>query len=192
MPLGAGWEWGLWALNALLALTTPSHPFRGSGSHWGGHGLDEALISLSLYACSSILDGMRKLTLLMFAFVLGACATPPTAAELDDVVLQAEPTPEQAVEAIKAIMLDILKDPDSAKYRVVKIGKGWMTKSNARGSWKSIGWRVDVQINGKNSYGAYIGYQLHHFILDDQHRVLRHIKASHEMIETGFLLVGWT
>ena len=54
----------------------------------------------------------------------------------------------------------VLKDPESAKYRFGTPYTAYTNIGTAAGgevSWS--GWAVDVQINAKNSYGGYTGFE---------------------------------
>ena len=60
---------------------------------------------------------------------------------------------EQLIEKAKEIAKYDLKDPDSAKFRNVRV----VTKPAQRDETK-INTNVCGELNAKNSYGAYIGY----------------------------------
>lgn len=65
--------------------------------------------------------------------------------------------PEPSEEQIKLLIANGLKDPDSMKqYRLVYIGQNL---------YGLRGWVACVELNAKNSYGAYVGMQRYHYIV---------------------------
>lgn len=69
------------------------------------------------------------------------------------------PEPEDPIGATKRLMLDTLRDPDSAQYRFIGLHpasckNGWLT---GKGSWS--GYAATVEINGKNATGGYSGFK---------------------------------
>lgn len=54
------------------------------------------------------------------------------------------------------------KDPDSVQIRNVRVD-GPAKWNSIRGS--IVGWQVSFDINAKNSYGAYTGYQRHEILM---------------------------
>jgi len=80
--------------------------------------------------------------------------------------VQAEPrTPTKAeIGAIEKAVKAKLKDGDSAKFAEIKIGKAGNSAAVACGV-----------VNGKNSYGAYIGYQAFMVQLDSSEAWVREL-----------------
>ena len=92
----------------------------------------------------------------MFIFGLTACAGFQELQPNHDF----GPQPSDYKEKITAYYAYVLKDPESAKYRFGKPYKAYTNAGLAVGgvvSWS--GWAVDVQINAKNSYGGYTGFE---------------------------------
>lgn len=63
---------------------------------------------------------------------------------------------EQLIQTAEAFIAYSLKDPDSAKFRNVFINK----VENKAPNSKPIRLAVCGEVNGKNAFGAYSGYQL--------------------------------
>lgn len=73
-----------------------------------------------------------------------------------------KPSAEYVKRAVNAYFKYSLKDPDSANYEWGAIELG--TWKGAFEKYGTPGWIADVQVNAKNSYGAYIGYKPYKFI----------------------------
>jgi hypothetical protein len=71
--------------------------------------------------------------------------------------------PSSYQDDIKNLMSNTLKDPYSAVYTFSTPRKGVGQDGLLRGGKKYFGWIVPTQINGKNSYGGYVGNQQYYF-----------------------------
>jgi hypothetical protein len=100
---------------------------------------------------------MRVLAPMMIAMLLAAgCAAQ---FERPDADAFGEP-PRGYEDAIRAYFETTLKDPESARYKFGEPFKahgnsGWMRGGGV--TW--VGYAVDVDVNAKNSFGGYTGYQ---------------------------------
>lgn len=100
---------------------------------------------------------MRRIVAVAAATLVGCAA--PSRQEIASADYGQYPEAYEAV--IKSYMGARLKDPDSAQYRFLNAPKqGWDAFGNKR-----YGWVTCVQINAKNSFGAFTGYRLHYFML---------------------------
>jgi hypothetical protein len=90
--------------------------------------------------------------------------------------------PQGYEEAIKARFEQVLKDPESARYRFGRPVKAYTNEGLAYGgkvSW--VGYLVDVQVNAKNSFGGYVGFKPYMvFFAGD--RVVRHIVGTEHIL----------
>lgn len=69
---------------------------------------------------------------------------------------------------IRAFMELRLKDSSSAVYKFGELEKGYLTNPPIQGGGlKAAGYVVSVQINAKNSYGGYTGFESYKFFLRD-------------------------
>jgi hypothetical protein len=97
---------------------------------------------------------MNKLALSLVLFSLAGCSTPPKPAAQKPLILYRYPMGENAVLLAHTMASHDLKDPDSAKFRdaffVTSDNRG-ESRDKSKDSWC-------IEINGKNSYGAYVGY----------------------------------
>lgn len=98
--------------------------------------------------------GMKKIVISLLAFSLIGCTTPPRQPPAKPMVIYRYPMSENTVQLAQAMASHDLKDPDSAKFRdtffINSDGRG-EARDKSKDSWC-------IEINGKNSYGAYVGY----------------------------------
>lgn len=81
-------------------------------------------------------------------------------------------------ETIKAYFSNVLKDPESAKYKFGNPVRAYANNGLAYGgkvAW--VGYMVEVQINAKNSYGGYVGYKPH-MVLFTGNAIAQHVEGS--------------
>ena len=103
-----------------------------------------------------------KFILCLMAYMLSGCAsyTPPTFYKATDAEIAAADIgslPEDYQQLIKNHMQQILKDPESARYRFPKAPeKIAHLKTNPNEPFKFY-WRINYFVNAKNSYGGYTG-----------------------------------
>lgn len=94
--------------------------------------------------------------------LVAACVTAPTQDALNHADYGAAPT--AYADRVRAYFRDVLKDPSSAQYLISEPIKGYMQKPPLAGGGTLYGWLVNVSVNGKNSYGAYSGFQSYQFL----------------------------
>lgn len=104
-------------------------------------------------------------------FLLSACVIgpsgPPTKEELASADYGSYVTQYEARRKAKEFFADYLKDPYSAQYQWGTIEKGWIREAPISGGNLIFGYILRVNVNAKNSYGAYIGYKPYVFIFYD-------------------------
>lgn len=114
-------------------------------------------------AIAQLIRGIMKKALFaaLLGLVSGGCATAPTVAEFESAYFGEYPGDYEGM--IKGYMAQRLKDPESARYQFLNAPrKAW----NGFGGRK-YGWAVCATINGKNSYGGYVGNRPSYFLLRD-------------------------
>jgi len=108
--------------------------------------------------------GAFSLTVLL-VFLSGCVHAPPaphfTAADYG-------PLPVHYEETIKQYFETALKDPFSAQYKFQKPEQGYTYKVFVSGGANNPGWLVNVDVNAKNSYGAYVGWKRYSFLIKDE------------------------
>lgn len=125
---------------------------------------------------------MKKIFVLCFPLFLASCAGFEKLPEGHDF----GPPPVGYEEAVKARFQYALKDPNSAMYR---IGTPYTAYSNTGlaggGGIAWSGYAVNVQINAKNSYGGYTGYQPYRVLFSGD-RAWYHCKVRTSLDESVF------
>jgi hypothetical protein len=102
--------------------------------------------------------------------LLSGCAIDPTPTKDEVRQIQNMPKPSSTQDAAVAWLQENLKDPDSARYRGFRppvAGVLALPNLNARGgqdfehfgSTRRAGWFMCGQVNAKNSYGGYTGFE---------------------------------
>jgi hypothetical protein len=111
----------------------------------------------------------RYATTLAACIGLSACTNvkPPNSTEIALANYGPAPTQEDAERHAKLFLDLSLKDPDSAKWTCDSIYKGWMQDAGWQGGKVHYGWRLDCNVNAKNSFGAYTGAKSYNFMFRD-------------------------
>lgn len=87
-------------------------------------------------------------------------------------------SPQEPIAIAKQLMAYQLKDPESAQYRWVATYLGYCKQGWAKGKgldW--YGWAATIEVNAKNSYGGYTGFEPYTILYKDQQAV-RAIKGA--------------
>lgn len=100
-----------------------------------------------------------SIVIVLTMFIFG-CTTPPTQKQLDAADYGAYP--DSYKEIIKNYLDRSLKDPESAKIEYIFSPR---TAWNKLGGDLKFGYSVCVNVNAKNSYGGYTGFQRHYFLI---------------------------
>lgn len=113
---------------------------------------------------------MKLAILVMVALIAVSCARRPTEEQIR--TANYGPYPSDYESIVYGFMERILKDPDSARYKFrTPVIRGYA------GSPSRFGYVVCVEINAKNSFGAYTGYRLQ-LILINSGQVIYHAEAN--------------
>jgi hypothetical protein len=78
------------------------------------------------------------------------------------------PTPEQAQKAVDAYVAKVdWKDSESVRVRNVRSGfcMGAQIGGLLTGGSRMTGWEVDFEVNAKNSYGGYTGFEARRLLI---------------------------
>ena len=106
---------------------------------------------------------MRPLQLLLSSALLllsfGCATTPPTAEEIANADYGVPVSQDDAETKASAYFHNRLKDPMSATYEWQPVYKGWITEAPIYGGHHRFGYRLDGQVNAKNSFGGYTGFK---------------------------------
>lgn len=98
------------------------------------------------------------------AVISGCAGGPPSQEELTKADYGTPISQEDAQARALEFLKRVLKDPDSAKIDWSPVSPGWWREASAHGGGLKFGYILNANINGKNSYGAYIGYKPYRFM----------------------------
>ena len=102
---------------------------------------------------------MRNFVLVSSLLALGACAEAPTAVEQAKADF-GRPIPQAECQRLaEASIKSNLKDPYSARFKHGKCNKQALHSIPIAGLPKQYGYVILSQVNSKNGFGAYTGYQ---------------------------------
>ena len=115
---------------------------------------------------------MKKLALV--ASAVAFLCQPASAKEPDISNLDFGVSPQDPLEIAKVLMASELKDPDSAQYRwkdtyMGYCKAGWIKGGGDKLDW--YGWASTIEVNAKNSFGGYTGFQPYTILYRDQSAV---------------------
>lgn len=107
------------------------------------------------------------------ALSLTACASmgPPSQAQIQSADYGNPITQEQAEKRAKFALGLMLKDPESARWDCTPVYRGWLKSSVLDGGVFYAGYRLDCQVNAKNSYGGYTGAKPYMFMFHNMELV---------------------
>jgi hypothetical protein len=95
------------------------------------------------------------------ASILGGCATAPMTTQ-QQALCGPAPTGAQIADAVQTYISKIeWKDPDSVQVKNIRMQECrsiWNGLLNGGGH--TVGWEIDFDVNAKNSYGGYTGFQV--------------------------------
>ena len=101
---------------------------------------------------------------LMSALLVGCASGPPTADELAKADYGSPISQQEAQSKAQSFIEGVLKDPSSAQYKWGTVGQGWARSAPIEGGKLTFGYKLDAQINAKNSFGGYNGYKPYMFM----------------------------
>jgi hypothetical protein len=92
---------------------------------------------------------------------LGGCATAPMTAQ-EQARCGPRPTQDEIASSVQAYISHVnWKDPDSVHVQNVRMHEcRFMWNGLINGGGHTVGWEIDFDLNAKNSYGGYTGFQL--------------------------------
>lgn len=105
-------------------------------------------------------------TLFATTLLVTGCASAPTQDQINAADYGASISQDDAVALATNYEKSKAKDPYSLKVECGQVYKGWTSN---RFSSKSMvaGYLLDCSVNGKNSFGAYVGARKYRFVIHD-------------------------
>lgn len=117
---------------------------------------------------------MRSIVVFLLLLVVTGCASVALSPQ-ERKAVDYGPYPDEYKQTVKDWFYEVLKDPDSAKYRFVSEPEPAYSREApvAGGDPIHFGYYVKVLVNAKNSYGGYTGWKDYRLIIRDGQVVAR-------------------
>lgn len=104
---------------------------------------------------------MKTAITIIIATLLTGCAT--TISKQEAAVAHFDPLPADYQTEIRGLNMTRLKDPFSAVYVFGPPRRGFWQDGFAYGGKKHFGMVVQAAINARNSFGGYVGAEMHYY-----------------------------
>ena len=111
---------------------------------------------------------MKTIVIAAILIVLSGCVSLPSPQEA--AAADYGPIPTNYEEIVKTFYGNMLKDPGSAQYRNISSPRQYWLGDRFTGA--KYGYLVCVTLNGKNSYGAYVGFKTDGLLINNDSVVL--------------------
>ena len=98
---------------------------------------------------------------------LAACASGPTQEQLSNANYGRDIPTAECVSVAERVIADSLKDPSSAQFRHSQCFRGYWGSAPILGMGIEFGWVQKGEVNGKNSYGGYVGFRPYQALIRD-------------------------
>lgn len=109
----------------------------------------------------------------VLSMVLAGCASAPTQQQIATADYGTPMTESQCLATAENHIAGLLKDPSSAQFRgETPCTKGWSGKAPLLGMAAVSGYVQTGQVNGKNSFGGYVGFRNYEVVMKNG-RVMR-------------------
>ena len=102
---------------------------------------------------------LLKWSALVYLPFLAACASGPTQEQFSNANYGRDLSPIECVAVAEKVIANSLKDPGSAQFRHSQCFKGHWSSVPLLGMGVEFGWIQQGEVNGKNSYGGYVGFK---------------------------------
>ena len=105
---------------------------------------------------------MKTILVPLFALALAGCATQITTADL----AKCGTPPTRSEERTKAYVEAQLRDPESARYHFLALKRSTYRDGLIEGGGVHYGWVQEVEVNAKNGFGGYEGFQTYYVFFE--------------------------
>lgn len=102
---------------------------------------------------------LKVLAVLFVTSLLGACASGPTQQQLASADYGRDIPASECAKIAEQVISNGLKDPSSAQFRHSPCFKGYWGSVPIMGMGVAFGWVQKGEVNGKNSFGGYVGFR---------------------------------
>ena len=108
-----------------------------------------------------------KLSTFALLPLLAACASGPTQEQMSNANYGRDILAAECVSLAERTIANSLKDPSSAQFRNSQCFKGHWGSVPVLGMGVEFGWVQKGEVNGKNSYGGYVGFRPYQVLIKD-------------------------
>lgn len=110
---------------------------------------------------------MRKLIGVVGIVGLAGCASGPTQEQVNSANYGREIAAQECISLGERVIAGSLKDPAAAQFRNSGCSKGYWGSVPIMGLGVEFGWLQTGEVNGKNSYGGYVGFRPYQVLIRD-------------------------
>lgn len=104
--------------------------------------------------------GKASIAITLGALIIAGCASAPTKQQLADADYGAPMSPSECKALAERVTANQLKDPSSAQFsNESPCFAGWMSSVPILGIKAAFGYLQKGEVNGKNSFGGYVGFR---------------------------------
>lgn len=96
---------------------------------------------------------------------ISACASGPTQEQLASADYGRDIPPAECVSVAERVIANSLKDPGAAQFKHSQCFKGHWGSVPILGMGVAFGWIQQGEVNGKNSYGGYVGFKSYQVLI---------------------------
>lgn len=108
--------------------------------------------------------GVCAISILICSAISG-CASAPTSEQIANADYGRKMLPDECRTVVERAIAYSLKDPSSAQFRHQPCYQGWAGSAPILGMSVAFGYVQQGEVNGKNSFGAYVGFRSYQALL---------------------------
>lgn len=109
---------------------------------------------------------MKTILALAAAFLAG-CASGPTQEQMTNANYGRDISTQECTSLAERFIANTLRDPAAAQFRNAGCSKGHWGSAPILGMGVEFGWLQTGEVNGKNSYGGYVGFRPYQLLIRD-------------------------
>jgi hypothetical protein len=95
------------------------------------------------------------------------CASAPSQEQMQNANYGRDLSSVECTEVAERVVADTLKDPGAAQFRNMPCSKGYWKSVPIMGMGVEFGWIQKGEVNGKNSFGGYVGFRPYQVLIRD-------------------------
>lgn len=124
-------------------------------------------------------NSLKAIVIALVPSILSGCASGPTQQQLINADYGRDIEASECVRITEQAISSSLRDPSSAQFRHSPCIKGHWGSVPIKGMGVAFGWVQTGQVNGKNSYGGYVGFRQYQALIKNG-QVIRYCIADNK------------